>query len=52
MMCTDHTMNGTHFVKFVRNCVLPIAQPFNGVNSRSVIVMDNASIHHVEIPQT
>jgi hypothetical protein len=45
---TEHTMNGTHFVKFIQNCVLPIAKPFNGVNSRSVIVMDNASIHNME----
>ena len=45
---TEHTMNGEIFVDFFQHCVLPIAQPFNGVNSRSVIVMDNASIHHVE----
>ena len=41
-------MNGDCFVKFVRNCLLPVLQPFNGVNSRSVVILDNASIHHVE----
>jgi transposase len=25
---------------------LPYLQPFNGVNARSIVVMDNASIHH------
>ena len=28
--------------------MLPILQPFNGVNTKSVVVLDNASIHHVE----
>ena len=27
---------------------MPILQPFNGSNARSVVVMDNASIHHVD----
>ena len=36
------------FVKFVRNCLLPVLQPFNGTNSHSVVVMDNASVHHYE----
>ena len=36
------------FVKFVRNCLLPILQPFNGTNSHSMVVMDNASIYHYE----
>ena len=26
---------------------MPILQPFNGSNERSVVVTDNASIHHV-----
>ena len=34
--------------KFVRNCLLPILQPFNGTNGHSVVVMDNASVHHHE----
>ena len=44
----EGTMDGDCFVKFVRNCLLPVLQPFNGVNSRSVVILDNASIHHVE----
>ena len=27
---------------------MPILQPFSGSNPRSVVVLDNASIHHVE----
>ena len=44
----EGNMNGDYFSKFVRNCLLPILQPFNWVNSRSVVILDNASIHHVE----
>ena len=40
--------DGNRFVEFVRNCLLPVLQPFNGVNSRSVVILDSASIHHVE----
>ena len=40
-------MNGDRFSKFIQECVLPILMPFNGSNPRSVVVMDNASIHHV-----
>ena len=29
-------------------CLVPVLQPFNGTNTRSVVVMDNASIHHIE----
>ena len=30
------------------NHLLPVLQPFNRVNPLSVVIMDNASIHHVE----
>ena len=44
---TDH-VNGEVFEHFVCNFILPIILPFNGNNPRSVLVMDNASIHHLE----
>jgi transposase len=44
----EGNVTGEVFVKFVRNCLLPILQPFNGTNSHSVVVMDNASVHHYE----
>ena len=42
---TQGNMNGERFAKFVQECVLPILMPFNGSNPRSVVIMDNASIH-------
>ena len=44
----EGTMNGERFTKFVRNVLLPHLNPFNGVNPRSVVIMDNATIHHVD----
>ena len=44
---TESGVNGDTFCDFVVKCILPILQPFNGSNSRSIVVMDNASIHHV-----
>ena len=44
----EGNVTGEVFVKFVRNYLLPILQPFNGTNSHSVVVMDNASVHHYE----
>ena len=32
----------------MRNVLLPHLNPFNGVNPRSVVIMDNATIHHVD----
>lgn len=42
--------NGEKFIEFICHCscVLPIIMPFDGSNPKSVVVMDNASIHHVE----
>ena len=44
----EGTMNGERFKNFVRDVLLPHLNPFNGINPRSVVIMDNASIHHVE----
>ena len=44
---TDKTVNGYVFLQFVEQCLAPVLQPFNGSNARSVVTMDNASIHHV-----
>ena len=41
------TVNDDKFCDFVQRCLVPILQPFNGMNDRSIVVMDNASIHHV-----
>lgn len=45
---TSETVNGERFVEFLCQCLLPIILPFDGCNPRSVVIMDNASIHHVD----
>ena len=41
----DGTTNGEAFTKFLEHSILPIMLPFN---PRSILVLDNASIHHVD----
>ena len=48
MYVTEGTVNGEKFADFVQNCLLPVLKPFNYLNSHSVVIMDNASIHHVQ----
>lgn len=43
---TTGTVNSDTFLHFVEHALVPHLQPFNGVNARSVVIMDNASIHH------
>lgn len=45
---TEGTVDGVQFSEFVRSSLLPILMPFNSINPRSVVIMDNASIHHVQ----
>ena len=47
----EGNINGERFTLFVESCLLPILNPFNGVNQCSVVIMDNASIHHVDTVQ-
>ena len=44
----EGTVNGNIFLEFVRHCLLPILKPFNGLNRNSIVVLDNASIHHLD----
>ena len=45
---TEGTVDGQGFSELVRSYLLPVLLPFNNINPRSVVVMDNASIHHVQ----
>lgn len=56
-LCTDGviaveysvgTVDGDKFVDFVRGSLIPNMLPFDGTNPRSIAVLDNCSIHHVE----
>ena len=44
----EGNVNGEKFERFVRSCLLPVIQPFNWTNPHSVVILDNASIHHVD----
>jgi len=44
----EGTVNGSKFEDFIENCLFQILQPFNGINPFSVVIMDNAAIHHVD----
>ena len=44
----EGSVNGDIFLWFIQRCLLNIIQPFDGNNPRSVVVFDNASIHHLE----
>ena len=43
----DHNISGETFANFLRKNMLQHFQPFNGTNPHSIVVMDNASIHHI-----
>ena len=42
------TNNGDTFYNFVETILLPHLQPFDGISSHSIVVMDNCSIHHTQ----
>lgn len=44
---TTQSVDGEAFISFVERNLLPHLLPFNGVNEKSVVILDNASIHHV-----
>ena len=44
----EGSVDGDKFQDFIKNSIVPILQPFDASNPNSVVVMDNASIHHVE----
>ena len=45
---TEGSVYGDGFMEFVQHCLLPIFQPSNGQNAKSIVILDNASIHHRE----
>ena len=40
--------NGDTFRDFIEKCLLPVLMPFNGSNPRSIVVIGNASTHHID----
>lgn len=41
-------VDGESFLSFIERNLLPMLMPFDGINSNSIVIMDNASIHHVD----
>lgn len=41
------SVNGEKFYDFVRGTLIPEMLPFNGMNPKSIAIMDNCSVHHV-----
>ena len=44
---TTGSVNGDIFCDFIEQYLQPQLLPFNGTNSRSVVILDNAAIHHI-----
>ena len=44
----DNYVDGEHFLSSIERCLLSVLMTFNGNNSNSIVIMDNASIHHVD----
>ncbi len=45
---TVTTVDAEKLKLYVEDALVPYLQPFNGVNAHSIVVLDNASIHHAE----
>ena len=44
---TTSTVNQEVFFDYIRGSLIPNMMPFDGINPRSIAVMDNLSVHHV-----
>jgi len=44
----EGNVNADIFLRFIERSLLPVLLPFDGDNPRSVVIFDNATIHHVE----
>ena len=44
----EGNVNGCRFAHFINEYLIPVLLPYNGINPLSIVIMDNASIHHVD----
>ena len=44
----EGSMNEDRFAHYISEYLIPVLMPFNGINPCSVVIMDNASIHHLD----
>ena len=45
---TKGTVDGEKFLDFVHGSLIPLMLSFDGLNPKSIAIMDNCSIHHVQ----
>ena len=45
---TYNSVDSDKFFDFIRGTLIPNMQPFDSSNTKSIVIMDNCSIHHVE----
>ena len=45
---TPSTVNSEVFEDFIDQCLVHHVMPFDGYNPHSVVILDNASIHHMD----
>ena len=46
---TTGSVNSGRFLEFVQDTLIPEIQPFDGSRRRSIVIMDNCSIHHAQL---
>ena len=44
----EHAVDGDKFTDYVRGSLILNMLPFDGTNSRSIAILDNCLVHHVE----
>ena len=50
LVCVDLTkeiVTGAKFLDFVRGTLIPEMEPFDGSEKKSIVIMDNCSVHHI-----
>ena len=45
---TYNCVDSDKFFDFIRGTLISNMQPFDGSNTKSIVILDNCSIHHVE----
>ena len=45
---TYNSVDSDKFFDFIRGTLIPTMQPFDGSNTKSIVIMDDCSIHHFE----
>ena len=46
---TTGSVNAEKFLDFVHGTLIPEMQPFDGSKKRSIVILDNCSIHHTRL---